>query len=337
MNLVRSLSPSFSMSLAGTVLCVLVVTTPTYGQTQATAKAADSPPQWAYPENNSNYKPPVDDGKPVRVPNSTAGYTWTQLRTRFIAPIWHPEDHGPLPDIVAKGRDPNVFACGFCHRADGPGGPENADLAGLPKSYFIQQMAEYKRGARVTSVSSRLPPALMIGLSKPITDAEVEAAAAYFSALKPRKRIKVVESDMVPKSYIAGLVWAATENGEREPLGQRILEIPDDLIQFESRDPRSTFTAYVPVDSLAKGEALVNKGGPGKTFQCAPCHGPDLKGLGPLPSIVGRSPSYMFRQLYDFAHGARTGEWSPLMAQVVSNLDQNDMLAIVAYLASLDP
>ena len=71
-------------------------------------------------------------------------------------------------------------------------------------------------------------------------ETEVEAAAAYFSALKPRKRIKVVESDMVPKSYIAGLVWAATENGEREPLGQRILEIPDDLIQFESRDPRST-------------------------------------------------------------------------------------------------
>ena len=53
----------------------------------------------------------------------------------------------------------------------------------------------------------------MIGLSKSITDAEVEAAAAYFSALKPRKRIKVVESDMVPKSYIAGLVWAA--GGER--------------------------------------------------------------------------------------------------------------------------
>jgi hypothetical protein len=64
-------------------------------------------------------------------------------------------------------------------------------------------MADYKRGARVTSVSSRLPPTLMIGLSKSITDAEVEAAAAYFSALKPRKRIKVVESDMVPKGYIA--------------------------------------------------------------------------------------------------------------------------------------
>jgi hypothetical protein len=119
----------------------------------------------------------------------------------------------------------------------------------------------------------------MIALSKPITDPEVEAAATYFSALQPRKRIKVVESDTAPKTYVAGLLWAAAEGGEREPLGQRILEVPDDLIRFESRDPRSTFTAYVPVGSLAKGEALVTKGA-GKTLACAPCHGPDLKGLG---------------------------------------------------------
>ena len=39
------------------------------------ATAADSPPAWAYPLNNPDYKPPVDDGKPVRVPDSTAGYT----------------------------------------------------------------------------------------------------------------------------------------------------------------------------------------------------------------------------------------------------------------------
>ena len=290
-----------------------------------TVTAADAPARWAYPENNPNYKPPIDDGNVVSVPNSTAGYTWTQLRNRFIAPIWHPADHPPLPDVVANGRKPDVFACGFCHRADGPGGPENADLGGLPKSYIIRQMADYKRGARGTSVPGRLPPSLMSGLSKSITDAEVETVAAYFSALQPRKRIKVVESDTAPKSYIAGLLWAAVEGSEREPLDQRILELPDDLQVFESRDPRSTFTAYVPVGSLAKGEALVTKGGPGKTVACAPCHGADLKGLGPLPSIAGRSPSYMFRQLYDFGHGARTGEWSPLMAQVVSNLDQEDM------------
>jgi len=301
------------------------------------ASAADGPPTWAYPLNNPAYKAPVDDGKPVRVPDSTAGYTWSQLRDRFIAPVWHPSDHAALPDIVASGRKPDVFACGYCHRADGPGGPENADLAGLPKSYIIQQMADYKRGARGTSVSGRTPSTLMIGLSKPITDAEVEAAATYFSALQPRKRIKVVESDSVPKPYVAGLLWAAAETGEREPIGARIVEIPDDLIRFESRDPRSTFTAYTPVGSLAKGEALVMKGGSGKTIQCTLCHGVDLKGVGPLPSIAGRSPSYMFRQLYDFQHGARTGEWSPLMAPVVANLDEQDLLAIVAYLASRDP
>lgn len=147
----------------------------------------------------------------------------------------------------------------------------------------------------------------------------------------------MIESDTVPKTYVAGLLWATAASGEREPLGARIVEVPDDLHQFESRDPRSTFTTYVPAGSVAKGEALVMNGGPDKTAQCTLCHGADLKGLGPLPSIAGRSPSYMFRQLYDFKHGARTGEWSPLMAQVVSKLSEQDLVDIVAYLASRDP
>jgi cytochrome c553 len=302
----------------------------------ASIAGADSPPRWAYPENNPAYKPPLDDGNLVRVPNSTAGYTWSQLRDRFIAPVWHPNDHRALPDVVAQGRKPDVFACGYCHRADGPGGPENSDLAGLPKIYITQQMADYKSGARRTAVPTRLPPTLMIALSKSITDAEVEASAVYFSALQPRKRIQVIESDTAPKTYIAGLLWAAAQGSEREPLGNRIVEIPDDLQRFESRDPRSTFAAFVPVGSLARGEALVTNRS-GKTVQCTTCHGQDLRGLGPLPSIAGRSPSYIFRQLYDFAHAARTGPWSPLMSPVVSNLDEDDMLAIAAYLASLDP
>jgi cytochrome c553 len=300
-------------------------------------QAAENAPAWAYIPNNPEYKPPPDDGKPVRVPDSVAGYTWSQLRDRFLAPVWHPEDHPPMPEIVARGHKPEVFACGFCHRADGPGGPENSDLAGLPKSYIIQQMADYKSGARRTTVTNRTPTTLMIALSKSATDAEVEAAAAYFSSLAPRKRIKVVETEMVPKPYVAGLLWAAAEGNEREPIGNRVVEVPDDLIRFESRDARSTFTAYVPVGSLAKGEGLVTLGGSGKTIPCGVCHGPDLRGLGPMPAIAGRSPSYSFRQLWDFKNGARTGEWSPLMAQVVANLDEQDLLGIVAYLASRDP
>jgi hypothetical protein len=81
----------------------------------------------------------------------------------------------------------------------------------------------------------------MIELSKLTTDAEIEAAAAYFRPCAAQ-RIKVVESDTAPKTYVAGLLWAVVEAGEREPIGARIVEVPDDLLRFESRDPRSTFT-----------------------------------------------------------------------------------------------
>src|SRR5204863_9444137 len=117
------------------------------------------------------------------------------------------------------------YACGFCNRATGTGGPETADLAGLPKSSIIKQVADYRSGARGTAVPERTPPKLMIELSKPMTDAEIEAAATYFSALQPHKRIKVVESDTAPNTYVAAALWAAVETGEREPIGARIVEV----------------------------------------------------------------------------------------------------------------
>ena len=60
-----------------------------------------------------------------------------------------------------------------------------------------------------------------------------------------------------------------------------------------------------------------------------------MKGLGPVPGLAGRSPSYIVRQLWDIQQGARKGTWSPLMKPVVEQLTQDDMLAIAAYLASL--
>jgi cytochrome c553 len=298
---------------------------------------AEEPPAWAYPVNPPDFKPRPEDGILRRVPGSSATYSVTQLRDRFIAPVWHPNDHPALPEIVASGRKPNVFACGFCHRADGPGGPENANLAGLPAAYIVQQMADYKSSARKTSVPTRGPVALKIFLSKDITDAEVQAAAVYFSALKPRSNIRVVETDTVPKTFVAGWFLAAFNTGEKEPIGQRIIEVPEDLEQFENRDPRSQFIAYVPIGSIAKGAALVSTGGEGKTLQCAICHGQDLKGLGGIPSIVGRSPSYAVRQLYDIQNGARAGMVAQLMKATVANLTVEDMVSIAAYLASQTP
>ena len=230
-----------------------------------------------------------------------------------------------------------MFACGFCHRADGPGGPENANLAGLPAAYIVQQMADYKSGARKSSVPTRGPVTLKISLSKNITDDEVQAAAAYFSALKQKANIRVVETDTVPKTFVAGGFLAASKTGEQEPIGQRIIEVPEDLEQFENRDSRAQFIAYVPIGSVSKGAALVSTGGMGKTLQCAICHGPDLKGLGGIPSIAGRSPSYVVRQLYDIQNGTRAGTVTQLMKATVANLSVEDMVSIAAYLASLTP
>jgi cytochrome c553 len=305
------------------------------GARNASAEAEDRPPQWAYPVNPSDFKLPPDDGKPRQVPDSPVAYSVSQTRDRFLAPDWHPADHLPMPEIVAQGRKPEVFACGYCHRADGPGGPENANLAGLPAAYIIRQMADFKNGLRKTSVPERGPPQLMIGLAKAASGDEVRISAEYFAAIKPRSTIKVIESDTVPKTTVAGWFLADAKTGEREPIGNRIIEIPEDLAQFENRDTRSHFVAYVPAGSIKKGEALAAKGIDGTATRCEACHGPGLAGLAEVPGIAGRSPSYIARQLFDFKHGARAGDQSALMKPVVEHLSLDDMLALAAYAASL--
>jgi cytochrome c553 len=302
----------------------------------ALAQSKEVPPEWAYPVTPPGLKPTPDDGTLRRVPGSTAAFTLTQVRDRQFSPVWHPDEHPPQPEVVARGRKPDVPACGFCHRADGPGGPENANLAGLPAAYIVQQAADFKSGARKTSVPKRNIDQKP-GMFQAATDAEVAAAAAYFSALKPRTIIKVVETDTVPKTFITANHLAAVKTGETEPIGQRIIEVPEDLERFISRDTHAVFIAYVPVGSVQKGQALAASGGGGKTIQCAICHGPDLKGLGPIPGIAGRSTNYTVRQLYDFKHGSRAGTGSALMKPAVEKLTVDDMLALAAYLASLAP
>jgi len=170
-------------------------------------QATDSAPEWAYPVTPPNLKPAPDDGVPRTVPNSSATYTVTQTRDRFLAPVWHPQEHPTLPTVVAHGRKPDVWACGFCHRADGPGGPENSALAGLPKAYIVQQMNDYKSGARRTAVPKRNVDN-MIKIAKAATDEEIAEAAAYFSALKPRQNTRVIESDTAPTTFIVANHYA---------------------------------------------------------------------------------------------------------------------------------
>jgi cytochrome c553 len=300
------------------------------------AQAADGLPAWAFLWDPTVQVPPPSD-TPNTLPGSSAAFSWKQARDLFVALDWHPDAHPAMPDIVASGRKPEIRACGSCHRVEGTGGPENASLAGLPVAYFVQQIADFKSGARVMSGPQRSSTQSMLASVKSMTDADITAAAEYFAALKRKPNIKVVEKETIPKIGPSRLFYVRSPDGGTEPLGERIVEMPDDVNQFELRDPRATFTAYVPVGSLAKGEMLAKTGGSGLTVACNVCHGPELKGLGTVPPIAGRSPTYLMRQLYEFQSGGRSGGASALMKQTVDKLSQQDMIALAAYVSSLDP
>ena len=300
------------------------------------ANAADALPAWAYPVNPPGINPAPDDGALKRVPNSAAAYTLTQIRDLFSPPDWHPDSHPSMPDVVGRGNKPGQFACGYCHLPNGLGRPENSSLAGLSAAYIAQQVADFKSGARKSSEPASLPINLMIAVAKLVSEEDSRIAAEYFAALRPEPWIRVVETETVPKTKVGGWMLIADESGGTEPMGKRIIEMPEHLERTELRDSASGFIAYVPVGSIRKGEALITNGS-GKTTPCAICHGAGLKGLGPVPALAGRSPSYIVRQLYDMQHGVRNGEWAALMKSVVAGLSPEDMVAIAAYTASLAP
>jgi cytochrome c553 len=292
---------------------------------------------WAYALNAPAAEPEQDDGMPKHVPGSKQSFALSEIRNLYSAPDWHPDDHPEMPDIVAYGRNPGVYACAYCHLPNGQGRPENTSLAGLPAEYIVQQMVDYKAGLRRSSEPHSLPASYMLAIGATATEREVAAAAAYFSSLTPRPWIRVIETDSVPETAVAGWMYVPVVDGGVEPIGQRIIEVPEDLERTELRDFRSGFIAYVPTGSVDKGKRLARSGGNGRTQPCVICHGDDLRGLGPVPPLAGRSPSYLVRQLYDLQTGARKGRWSPLMEAAVAQLSVADFVAIAAYAASIDP
>jgi cytochrome c553 len=309
--------------------------------------AADGPPAWAYgfPQPGAPTAPgagapggqTAPDNNPKRLAGSDLEFTLTQIRDGFGPADWFPGDHPKMPEIVAHGRRPEIRACALCHYPNGKGRAENAPIAGYPAAYFIQQMNDFKSGNRKSAEPRKANTNAMIAIAKAMTDEEIKASADYFGSMPWTPWIKVVETDSVPNTRIAGGLFLAIEGNEREPLGKRIVEVPENTVASETlRNPRSGFIAYAPPGSVKKGEILATSGS-GKSLACAACHGPDLKGLGPVPGIAGRSPSYLVRQMYDMQTGARKGLWTPLMAKVVSQLSEEDMLEVAAYTASLKP
>ena len=333
-------------------LCVISVFA-TLPRAFATESAPEPPPPWAYgfkvppPPGTPQVSPakaplPPSDPTKFGLPGTDRAFTRAEILDIFAPPDYYPDDHPAPPPIVAHGKAPVVWACARCHYANGKGRPENAGIAGLPVEYFIEQMVAFRDGERTSADPRKGNTPLMIEFARGMSDEEIRAAAEYYGAMPWTPWIRVVETARVPQTTVSAGMYLQVPNGGDEPLGSRIVEVPEDPDAVEiMRSPRVGFIAYAPIGSVKRGAELVTNGG-GKTVACAACHGADLRGLtvaglGAMPGLAGRSPSYLVRQMFDIKTGHRTGKRVEIMKPVMANLGTEDMLAIAAYLASRTP
>jgi cytochrome c553 len=298
-------------------------------------------PDWLFPiDPNSIHPsanpPKLDDVEQLGIPESTEKYTRARINDPYNAPDWHPNDHIPMPGIVAQGRKPNMMACGYCHTPTGQGRPENSALAGLPEAYLREQLVDFRSGDRKPVGPEAYKPSRgMHKIAENMTDADIEEAAKYFSQQKLGRRVWVIESLRIPRAEPA--FWIYEEVGGTEDLDDRMLEVAPDIERHERRDDRMQYNAYVPPGAIARGKRLVTTGDGGKTVTCSQCHLATLKGTDKIPPIAGRSPTYLLRQLLSFKGGGRMNEAGKQMAPVVEKLELNDMIDVVAYLGTLYP
>jgi cytochrome c553 len=294
-------------------------------------------PDWPYPKG-THEAPKPDDGQLFHIPGSTKSYTDTQINRSTSTVDWFPDSHPPPPAPVILGKEGAYHACGQCHLIDGRGKPDTADLQGLPVDYFLQQLEDMKNDQRHAS-RPHASLADMIPVAKAIDAADAKLAAEYFRSVHPGRSARVMETDTVPVTHPGPHnVQLVDPSGAKEPLGLRIIEIPEDITRTNLRDSTSGFIAYVPKGSIKRGEQLARTGGNGKTLPCAFCHGEGLKGKETMyPPLAGRSATASARQLYDFKSGTRDGRNAAAMKPVVANLTDQDIVDLTAYIASLEP
>jgi len=296
--------------------------------TQTPPQVIPHDPAWAFPIQQITLPP---ETAPKRLEGSSKSYTPKEIDDLSNPPDWFPNEHPPAPTVVQKGHG-DALACGACHLMNGMGHPESAAVAGFTARYIEQQMADFKSGVR-KDLGGR-----MNTIANALSDQEIHDAAQWFASLRPKTWTTVKEASMVPKTIVAqGRMRFVAQDGGMEPIGNRIITVPEDQDRARSRDPHSGFIAYVPRGSIARGRALVQNGGNGKTIACTTCHGEGLRGLGNVPHLAGLHPIYIARQLYLFKDGTRHSVDGELMKKPVEKLTDADILALSAYIASLPP
>jgi len=308
------------------LLCAFIVlfvaAAPTHG-------ADEQLPDWARPTPGPLVvATPVDDGQPHHVPGSTVSFTEKQLNNSHIGKDWFPAEHPPMPPSVGGSDDAKVPVCAACHLPNGMGHPESAALAGLSAKYIVGEIGDILNGTRQTVGTMK---SVVVQLSP----ADIQQAADYYASLHRVPSVTVTESATVPATYvIAGSLRLPLPGASAEPIGHRIIELPQSLPGVLDHDPHTGWIAYVPPGSVAAGRALVQGTG---AIACSACHAAGLHGSGDIPWIAGRSPEYVYRQLWDFKHRVHNAPSDAPMEAVAANLGDDQLIAIAAYLGTLKP
>ena len=316
------------------VAIVAVVSSAVASQTPPAAQPGTLPPpparepSWAFPIQAGSL--PAEPPGQKTIPGSSRKFTVQEIDDLLNPPDWFPEEHRPPAPIVQKGHGA-ALACGSCHLMSGLGHPESADVSGFTADYFVQQLEDFRSGVRKDY-------ARMNGIAKELSDDEMKQAAEWFASLPRQKWVRVVEASTVPRTFVGqGRMRFLDPKGGMEPIGKRIITLPEDQERARLRDPKSGFVAYVPPGSIAKGRSLAENGGGAKSLACGICHGDGMKGLANVPRLAGLHPIYIARQLYLFKEGSRSGPDAPLMKRPVAKLTDDDILNLSAYLGSLQP
>ena len=187
---------------------------------------------------------PAPDTTPLSVPGSTVKLTRTQANDPYSPADWFPTQHPAAPEIVLHGRrDAQINACGLCHYVAGHGRQENAGIAGLPYDYFVQTMMDFKNDLRHSADTRKANTNRMVGFAKAMTEQEIRDVAKYYSSIPWTQYIRVVETKTVPKTRMANGMFIKLEGNDTEPLGNRVIESPENFERTEIRDPNSGFVA----------------------------------------------------------------------------------------------
>lgn len=284
-------------------------------------------PSWSTPARGEALGEKVDETKSFSLPGSLKKYTQAEIDNKFEAPDWMGSEHTVMPNIVKFGKKPKVWACASCHLATGAGHPESSTLAGLTADYIVQQLNNFSDGSRLdySGHMNRMAPLM--------TQKERRDAANWFASLKPNTFIDVIETESVPVTYVDDTrMRLVLEGSGLEPINARIIEVPENLEMIKLRAPGGRFISYVPRGAILRGKQIVTSGD-GKVAPCTVCHGADLKGTSIAPSLAGNFAIYTVRQLHAFKSGVRV---SVEMAPMAAGLNDNDIVDVAAYLASLN-